>query len=152
MVIAAEVAKVVGKMQADFDGDALAYMQACYRGEIKPDPLRMSAAAAALKFERPALAAKLQATVDARTPLTRDQLTAFCTFSPAAIFFRSAAASGQSCISDKGYDLSLSTEDDDLPVPKRWRAKSMNLPIRLPSEDIRAATGCQHKTRICFAS
>jgi hypothetical protein len=107
IVIAAEVAEVVGNRKPDFDGDGLAYMQAVYRGEIRGDPLRMSAAATALKFERPALAATLQATVDARTPLIRDQLTAFCTFSPAAIFFRSAAASGQSSTSDKAMIFPL---------------------------------------------
>jgi hypothetical protein len=60
---AAIVAEAVGGQIPDFDGDALAYLQACYTGRIKPDPLRMSAAVAATKFEKPALSASLTATV-----------------------------------------------------------------------------------------
>jgi hypothetical protein len=60
---AAIIAEAAGRKPPDFDGDALAYLQACYNGRIKPDPLRMSAAVAATKFEKPALSASLTATV-----------------------------------------------------------------------------------------
>src|SRR5262249_28859696 len=53
------VAEVAGPQMGDFDGDALGYLQAVYRGERIGDPLRLSAAGQALKFERPALAATL---------------------------------------------------------------------------------------------
>jgi hypothetical protein len=57
------------KQEPDFEGDALGYLQAVYTGAILGDPLRMNAAAVALKFEPPALAATLQATVGvAMTP------------------------------------------------------------------------------------
>ncbi len=59
------VAEAAGRKAPDFRGDALAYMQAVYSGQIVGDPLRMSAAAQALKFERPALAATLLANVSA---------------------------------------------------------------------------------------
>jgi hypothetical protein len=52
------------KQEPDFEGDALGYLQAVYTGAILGDPLRMNAAAVALKFERPALAATLEATVN----------------------------------------------------------------------------------------
>ncbi len=58
------IAEAAGKKTADFDGDALAYMQAVYSGQILGDPLRMSAAAQALRFERPALAATLNANIN----------------------------------------------------------------------------------------
>jgi hypothetical protein len=73
LVKQAIIAKVAGTMKADFDGDALSYMQACYRGEIKPDPLRMSAAATALKYEKPALAATVQTVVDLTQQMTPEQ-------------------------------------------------------------------------------
>jgi hypothetical protein len=57
------VAEAMGSKAPDFDGDALGYLQACYTGRVKPDPLRMSAAVAATKFEKPALSASLTATV-----------------------------------------------------------------------------------------
>ncbi len=59
------IAKAAGKHAPDFRGDALGYMQAVYSGRILGDPLRMSAAAQALRFERPALAATLQANINA---------------------------------------------------------------------------------------
>jgi hypothetical protein len=63
MLKQAIIAEAAGLHSPDFDGDALAYLQACYTGRIKPDPLRMSAAVAATKFEKPALSASLTATV-----------------------------------------------------------------------------------------
>jgi hypothetical protein len=57
------MAEAVGGRAADFDGDALAYLQACYTGRITPDPLRMQAAATATRFEKPSLSASLTATV-----------------------------------------------------------------------------------------
>jgi hypothetical protein len=57
------MAEAVSGRAADFDGDALAYLQACYTGRITPDPLRMSAAVAATKFEKPSLSASLTASV-----------------------------------------------------------------------------------------
>ena len=63
LAAAAIVAEAAGGIPPDFDGDALAYLQACYTGRIKPDALRMSAAVAATKFEKPALSASLTATV-----------------------------------------------------------------------------------------
>jgi hypothetical protein len=58
------LADASAKRAPDFEGDALGYLQAVYRGAITGDSLRMNAAAVALKFERPALAATLQATVN----------------------------------------------------------------------------------------
>lgn len=64
------IAEAAGKHAPDFHGDALEYLQAAYRGEITPDPLRMQAAAQALKFERPALAAVMTKNVDTAPPST----------------------------------------------------------------------------------
>jgi hypothetical protein len=72
MAAAAIVAEASGAHAPDFDGDALAYLQAVYTGRVKPDALRMSAAIAATKFEKPSLSASLTATVgnsSATTPL-----------------------------------------------------------------------------------
>jgi hypothetical protein len=60
---AAIISEVVSPHVADFDGDALDYLRAVYRGEVKPDPLRMQAAATATRFEKPSLSASLTATV-----------------------------------------------------------------------------------------
>jgi hypothetical protein len=64
LAAAAIVAEAVGPHLPDFEGDALGYLQACYTGRIKPDPLRLSAAVAATRFEKPALnAVAVQAVV-----------------------------------------------------------------------------------------
>jgi hypothetical protein len=55
LVATAIIAEAAGPHVPDFDGDALGYLQACYTGRIKPDPLRLSAAVAATRFEKPAL-------------------------------------------------------------------------------------------------
>jgi hypothetical protein len=60
------VAEAMGRQAADFEGNAHEYRQAVYRGEIKPDALRMAAAATALRVEKPALAA-IAAKVDSVT-------------------------------------------------------------------------------------
>src|SRR5215469_8876577 len=57
LAAAAIVAEAAGPHLPDFEGDALGYLQACYTGRIKPDPLRLSAAVAATRFEKPALGA-----------------------------------------------------------------------------------------------
>jgi hypothetical protein len=57
------MAEAVSGRAADFDGDAVAYLQACYTGRITPDPLRMSAAVAATRCEKPSLSASLTASV-----------------------------------------------------------------------------------------
>jgi hypothetical protein len=63
MAAAAIIAEAAGGQVPDFDGDALAYLQAVYTGRVRPDALRMSAAIAATKFEKPSLSASLTATV-----------------------------------------------------------------------------------------
>ena len=55
LVATAIIAEAAGPYVPDFTGDALGYLQACYTGRIKPDPLRLSAAVAATRFEKPAL-------------------------------------------------------------------------------------------------
>jgi hypothetical protein len=55
-VIAEEITKIT-KQAPDFHGDAHDYLRGVYDGSVKPDPLRMQAAAQALKYEKPALAA-----------------------------------------------------------------------------------------------
>ena len=39
-----------------FDGDALAYLMSVYKDPLKPENLRIDAAKAAIRYERPALA------------------------------------------------------------------------------------------------
>ena len=63
LIAAAIIAEAAGGQAPDFDGDALAYLQAVYTGRVRPDALRMSAAIAATKFEKPSLSASLTATV-----------------------------------------------------------------------------------------
>jgi hypothetical protein len=72
--IIAEVAeKAKGKRKPDFTGDALDYLRAAYRGELTPDPLRMQAAATALRFEKPALSAVAAvASISTTTPADVD--------------------------------------------------------------------------------
>jgi hypothetical protein len=53
----AAIAEAMAKQLPDFNGDAHEYLQAVYRGELKADPLRMQAAANAVRYEKPALAA-----------------------------------------------------------------------------------------------
>ena len=67
LVAQAIIAEAAGPYVPDFEGDALGYLQACYTGRIKPDPLRLSAAVAATRFEKPALNAVAVQTV-ARRP------------------------------------------------------------------------------------
>src|SRR5215469_5618378 len=67
LVATAIIAEAAGPRGPDFEGDALGYLQACYTGRIKPDPLRLSAAVAATRFEKPALNAVAVQTV-ARRP------------------------------------------------------------------------------------
>jgi hypothetical protein len=43
-------------MPASFDGDAHAFLQVLYRDETKPVELRLDAAKAAIRYEKPALA------------------------------------------------------------------------------------------------
>jgi hypothetical protein len=76
LVATAIIAEASGAHVADFDGDALGYLQACYTGRIKPDPLRLSAAVAATRFEKPALnAVAVQAVVRRpRPPLDPERL------------------------------------------------------------------------------
>ena len=63
LAAAAIISEAVSQHVADFDGDGLAYLRAVYRDEIRPDPLRMQAAATATRFEKPSLSASLTATV-----------------------------------------------------------------------------------------
>src|SRR6516225_10023134 len=55
LVATAIIAEAAGPRVPDFEGGALGYLQACYTDRIKPDPLRLNAALAATRFERPAL-------------------------------------------------------------------------------------------------
>jgi hypothetical protein len=66
LAAAAIVAEAAGPRVPDFEGDALGYLQACYTGRIRPDPLRLSAAVAATRFEKPALNAVAVQTVASR--------------------------------------------------------------------------------------
>jgi hypothetical protein len=50
---AAQIEKAVGDA---FEGDALAYLMSIYKDPTKPETLRMDAAKAAIRYERPALA------------------------------------------------------------------------------------------------
>jgi hypothetical protein len=64
LVAQALIAEAAGPRVPDFEGDALGYLQACYTGRIKLDQLRLSAAIAATRFEKPALnAVAVQAVV-----------------------------------------------------------------------------------------
>jgi hypothetical protein len=65
----AVIADVGGEHVADFHGDALQYMQDVYQGKRVGDPLRLSAAAQALKYERPALSAVVTKDIST-TPVT----------------------------------------------------------------------------------
>ena len=76
LVAQAIIAEAAGPYVPDFEGDALGYLQACYTGRIKPDPLRLSAAVAATRFEKPALNAVAVQAVARRPqpPLDLDKL------------------------------------------------------------------------------
>ena len=56
--MATQIEKVVG---GAFDGDALAYLMSIYKDPVKPENLRIDAAKAAIRYERPALAPVEQA-------------------------------------------------------------------------------------------
>ncbi len=58
------VAEAAGKKAPDFHGDALDYLVAVFTGQLVGDPIRMQAATAALRFQRPALAATLNANIN----------------------------------------------------------------------------------------
>ena len=51
------MAEAVHGPQPAFEGDSLDLLRAVMRGQIKPDPVQMTAALALLNFERPRLAA-----------------------------------------------------------------------------------------------
>ena len=52
-----EMAAQIGNAVGDaFEGDALAYLMSVYKDPLKPENLRIDAAKAALRYERPALA------------------------------------------------------------------------------------------------
>jgi hypothetical protein len=52
-----EMAAQIGKAVGDaFEGDALAYLISVYKDPLKPETLRIDAAKAAIRYERPALA------------------------------------------------------------------------------------------------
>jgi hypothetical protein len=59
--IDAEAIALVERFRAEtrgaFTGDSLAYLQTVYLDPLKPEPVRIDAAKACLRFERPALAA-----------------------------------------------------------------------------------------------
>jgi hypothetical protein len=63
LVKQAIIVDVASQHMADFTGDALDYLRAVYRGEVRRDPLRMQAAATATRFEKPSLSASLTARV-----------------------------------------------------------------------------------------
>jgi hypothetical protein len=75
MLERAVMADVCGPLAGDFDGDALGYLQAVYRGERMGDPLRLSAANAALKFERPSLQAVVTKDISTQ-PTTQNDIDA----------------------------------------------------------------------------
>src|SRR5712671_4968454 len=57
-----EMAEQVGKaVGGAFEGDALAYLMSVYKDPSKPENLRIDAAKAAIRYERPALAPVAQA-------------------------------------------------------------------------------------------
>jgi hypothetical protein len=51
--MAAQIENVVG---GAFEGDALAYLMSVYKDPLKPENVRIDAAKAAIRYERPALA------------------------------------------------------------------------------------------------
>ena len=51
--MAAQIGKAVG---GAFEGDALAYLISIYKDPLKPENLRIDAAKAAIRYERPAIA------------------------------------------------------------------------------------------------
>jgi hypothetical protein len=55
------VAKAVHGPQPRFAGGSIDFLRAVMKGDIQPDPARMTAAMALAKFERPTLAASLTA-------------------------------------------------------------------------------------------
>jgi hypothetical protein len=56
--VAEAATKIAGALGPDaFEGDALSLMQLTYRDEKQPLPIRLSAAQAAIQFERPRLTA-----------------------------------------------------------------------------------------------
>jgi hypothetical protein len=64
--IAAQIEKSVG---GAFEGDALAYLMSVYKDPLKPENLRIDAAKAAIRYERPALAPVAQAPESDFVPL-----------------------------------------------------------------------------------
>jgi hypothetical protein len=65
--LAAQIGKAVGSA---FEGDALAYLMSIYKDPSKPENLRIDAAKAAIRYERPALAPVEHATDSDFVPLT----------------------------------------------------------------------------------
>jgi hypothetical protein len=51
--MAAQIGKAVG---GAFEGDALAYLMSVYKDPLKPENVRIDAAKAAIRYERPAIA------------------------------------------------------------------------------------------------
>lgn len=64
--MAAQIEKSLGDA---FEGDALAYLMSVYKDPSKPENLRIDAAKAAIRYERPALAPVEQATESDFVPL-----------------------------------------------------------------------------------
>jgi hypothetical protein len=55
--MAAQIQNVVGSA---FEGDALVYLMSVYKDPLKPENVRIDAAKAAIRYERPALAPVVQ--------------------------------------------------------------------------------------------
>jgi hypothetical protein len=64
LVVNAIVAAAASPRCADFEGNSVDYLRACYSGAIVPDQLRMSAAIAAARFEVPSLSASVTRSLD----------------------------------------------------------------------------------------
>ena len=64
--MAAQIEKAV---DGAFEGDALAYLTSIYKDPTKPENVRIDAAKAAIRYERPALAAVEQAPESDFVPL-----------------------------------------------------------------------------------
>src|SRR6266851_2646076 len=71
--MAAQIEKAVG---GAFEGDAHAYLMSVYKDPLKPENLRIDAAKAAIRYERPALAPVEQATESDYVPL-HERLAAY---------------------------------------------------------------------------
>ncbi len=104
------VAEAAGRKAPDFHGDALDYLVAVFTGQLVGDQIRMQAAMAALRFQRPALAATLNANINGSgdsAMAQQEMLVRLAALDEAALEALEAAAEKLGLLEPAGPDLKL---------------------------------------------